>query len=68
MKHAGTKVINENEDQPENSLGRKVKEPMIKIYSEDSGRAATDYADDNYESFQGEILQRWRANQVRRPK
>ena len=53
LKHAGTKVINENEDQPENSLGRKVKEPMIKIYSEDSGRAATDYTDDNYGKFQG---------------
>ena len=51
LKHAGSKVINENETQPETA--RKVKEPIIKIYSEDSGRAATDYADDNYGKFLG---------------
>ena len=56
LKHAGSQLMIENEDQPETTLSipQKVKEPIIKIYSEDSGRAATDYADDNY----GKVVER----------
>ena len=34
-------------------MTQKVKELMINIYIEDSGRAAIDYADDNYAKFTG---------------